>query len=120
MWKNLKFNKQNIEHETLKAILIKMPNNSEYKGYKFWHPSKLVRTMNKGNGYWLTFGYTDEFVFKLFKGKNNQIIKHISAEEMEVAFDPQQDYLETSESYLEVEEPKKIDEEVGVDESLKR
>ena len=39
---------------------------------------------------------------------------------MEAAFDPQQDYLETAESYLKVEEPKKIDEVVGVDESLKR
>jgi len=72
-WKNININKQNIEHQTDRAVLIKMPNNSSYAGFKFWHPSKLVRKgRNKGS---ISIGYNDGFSFKLFKNGNGKYNK---------------------------------------------
>lgn len=125
MWKKIRFNAQNIEHETGKATLIKMPNKSEYKGWMFWHPSKLVREEG-GKGYWLSFSYTDEWDFKIFKGKG-QYRKEIEldVEDMEEAFGVVNDEIGTRQtnddkSYLEVTEPKPINKEVEVDDELKR
>lgn len=91
MWKNININAQNIKGETIKALLIKMPNNSEYKGYCFWHTRKLVRKGRNSNS--VSIGYTDGFTFKLIKygnGKYNKydIIKEIEidVEEFENAF----------------------------------
>lgn len=127
MWKNIEINLQNIETETEKAVLIKMPNNSNYAGYKFWHPSKLVRYGS--NSYARSIGYTDQFTFKLKKygnGKWNktQVIdeKEISVEEFEEAFDCMKSCTrpkDNEESYLIVEEPEKVEKEIEVDGELK-
>lgn len=126
-WKNININLQNVETETEKAVLIKMPANSEYKGYSFWHPKKLVR---KGkHSYAVSLGYTDEFKFSLKKygkGKWNksEVIaeKEITVEEFENAFSKTDKNItagKTDESYLIVEEPEKIDKEVFIKEELK-
>lgn len=89
-WKTINFNAQNIKHETAKAVLIKMPNNSEWNGYTFWHPSKCVRTLIKGNGYFKTFSYTDNWEFTIFKSnkKGERTAEQtLTAEDMEIAFD---------------------------------
>lgn len=123
MWKSIKFNAQNIEFETAKAVLIKMPNKSDYAGYMFWHPSKLVRTIG-GKGYFKSFSYTDEFEFKIFKqGKNRQITAEalLSPEEMEEAFEIVNEQLsDTDECYLEVTEPTKIDDKVEIRAELRK
>lgn len=122
-WKSIKFNAQNIEFETAKAVLIKMPNKSDYAGYMFWHPSKLVRTIG-GKGYFKSFNYTDEFEFKVFKqGKNRQITAEaiLSPVEMEEAFEIVNEQLSgTDECYLEVTEPTKIDDKVEIREELRK
>ena len=127
MWKNIEINLQNIEAETEKAVLIKMPNNSNYAGYKFWHPSKLVRYGS--NSYARSIGYTDQFTFKLKKygnGKWNKtkVIdeKEISVEEFEEAFNCMKSCTrpkDNEESYLIVEEPEKVEKEIEVDGELK-
>ena len=67
-WFKNRFHKNQIKHETDKAVLIAMPKNSAYNGYEFWHPSKVVKDDEKNNAI-ATFSYTDEWVFKLFKQK---------------------------------------------------
>lgn len=92
MWQRIFFNTQSIQRETESAVLIKMPNNSEYIGYSFWHPRKLVREQG-GKGYHLSFSFTDEFVFTLKKygaGRYNfkDVIREIeiTTEQMKDAF----------------------------------
>lgn len=127
MWKNIEINIQNIETDTGKATLIKMPNTSDYAGYKFWHPSKLVRYGS--NSYARSIGYTDEFTFKLFKNGNGKHNKfdvideiEIDAEEFEEAFGCMEDCTRSKnkeESYLIVKEPEKVEKEIEVEEELK-
>lgn len=72
MWHSLKINKNNIKAETGKAVLIACPHSSEYDGYCFWHPSKLVR--EDRNGWTYSVSYTEDFDFRLKKygkGKYN-------------------------------------------------
>lgn len=102
MWKNISINKNQIAAETSKSVLINMPHNSEYNGFSFWHPSKLVR-QGKHNGA-VSLGYTDEFIFKLKKygkGKYNgrEVIDEmeISAAEFAEAFGATNDNIKSKE-----------------------
>ena len=63
MWHKIKISANNIEASTDKAVLIKMKRNSNYDGFVFWHPAKLVREEGK----MLTFSFNDEFKFNLKK-----------------------------------------------------
>lgn len=125
-WKNVDINIQNIETDTGKASLIKMPNKSNYAGYKFWHPSKLVRYGS--NSYARSVGYTDEFTFKLFKNGNGKYNKfnvideiEIGVEEFEKAFECMEDCTreKSKETYLIIEEPEKVEKEIKIKEELK-
>lgn len=125
MWKKVEINKQNIETEIDKATLIKMPNKSKYAGYKFWHPSKLIRYGS--NSYARSVSYTDDFTFKLKKYGNGKYNKfdvideiEISVEEFEEAFECMADCTrgKSEESYLIVKEPKKVEKEVEVNKEL--
>lgn len=126
MWKNININIQNFEYDSGKATLIKMPNNSDYAGYKFWHSNKLIRYGN--NSYSRSIGYTDEFIFKLKKygkGKYNgaDVIDEIeiSVEEFEEAFGCMKDCTraKSNETYLIIKEPEKVNIEIEIEEELK-
>ena len=123
MWHKVYFNSQNIEHDTAKAVLIKMPNKSECAGYKFWHPSKLVREEG-GKGYHMSFSFTEEFQFTIRKyGQNRQVTaeKIIGWDEVLEAFEQVNEQIcGHEEAYLEVAEPDKVDRTVKVREELAR
>lgn len=90
-WKNIEINTNQIKTETERSVLIKMPHKSDYDGYCFWHPAKLVHEGSHSAA--CSIGYTDEFTFHLKKygqGKWNsrEVIdeQEIDAEEFERAF----------------------------------
>lgn len=82
-WNKILFNAQNIEKETTKAVLIKMPKKSSFSKYSFWHPAKLVREEG-GKGFHCSFSFTDEWEFTLKSKTSSQII---NADAMFAAFE---------------------------------
>ena len=123
-WKKITINKNSVAAETSSSVLIKMPNRSEFAGYTFWHPSQLVR-VEGGKGYFISFSYTSDFEFKVFKqGKNRKVLSEyrMSPDEIETAFEVVNNELSSrdDEHYLLVTEPVKIDDEVKVNEELLR
>lgn len=83
---NIIIKNNQIEKTTARAYLIKFPNNSEYKGYKFWIPSSLVKIIDEIN---LNVYLPEDFEIKAFKngnGKHNKFEKiaetNLSTEEM--------------------------------------
>lgn len=128
MWKKINFNTLNIKKETEKAILIKLPSQSKYGDYMFWHPSKLVRDEG-GRGYYKSFSYTDDFTFKIFKngkGKTNRFKKldeiELDPGEIEEAFkNSHYEEEETYDSthYYEVIHPEKLIVSAEIEECLK-
>lgn len=127
LWKSIQINKQNIKADTDKATLIAMPHNSDYNGFKFWFPNKLISSGKYANT--ISIAYNDGFIFNLKKyGKGkfnkNKIIeeKQISYEEFEEAFTSMNkniSFSKNEESYLIISEPKKVDKEIKVLDELK-
>lgn len=90
-WKGLQINSNLIKARTEKYVLINMPHNSEYDGYAFWHPAKLV--WDGLNSAAPSIRYTDGFVFRLKKygkGRYNsrEVLDEIplAPDEMEIVF----------------------------------
>ena len=81
-WKNININKNLIIHDTGKSTLIAMPHKSDYDGWEFWFPSKLVReAFNRKDA--MNIGYNDDFIFHL---KKYDTEKDIDVKEFERAF----------------------------------
>lgn len=126
MWKNININRQNIEAQTAKAVLFKMPHKSRYDGFVFWHSAKLVRDGRHSNA--VSIGYTDDFKFKLRKYGNgryngNKCIdeKEITAAEFEEAFGVMDENISAPEfkNPYETHKPQEVEAvETKADESL--
>lgn len=78
-WKKVTTNSNLIQHETERAVLIKLPKSE----FKFWHPSKCCRTSGK-SGYRLSISYTDEFTFRVFRNGKGQWNKGTVLEKKEL------------------------------------
>lgn len=81
-WKSAIMKEENIIYRTERSVLIKMPDGSSYKGFKFWHPKKLVEYMC-GDCY---IRFSDEFVFKLFKNGNGRFNRREIVDQKEVSW----------------------------------
>lgn len=125
MWKNININKNNIETKTASAVLFKMPHKSNYDGFVFWHPAKLVRDGRHSNS--VSVGYTDDFKFRIkrISQKTFAVLdeKEISVTEFEEAFGVMDENIIASkkdtENYLLIEDPQKVDKEVKIMDELK-
>jgi len=62
IWKIVKGNIEQIEVETPKAMLLKVPGTD----WLYWHPKKLIRQPEEC-AMTLNISFTDEFKFKLMK-----------------------------------------------------
>lgn len=81
MWKSINISKNNIECETDKCLLIKMPHKSEYDGYKVWISKKIAKEGRHKNA--IEIIYKEGFVFSAFK---KDIKEEIYSEDFENAF----------------------------------
>ena len=87
-WHKVPVNFQNIKTETEKAFLIAMPHSSDYDGFKFWYPKKLVR--EGSHAYEVTLSVSDdmEITLRRTSEKTRQVLeeKVVGAEELLAAF----------------------------------
>ena len=91
MWKTININKNNIKEWGKRSALIAFPHSSNYNGYCFWHPIKLIHDGRHEAA--AAIAYNNNFTFRLFKygkGKWNkyEVIDkiEIDVEELESAF----------------------------------
>lgn len=80
-WKKILFNIQNIETETDKAVLINLPHNSNYDGWKLWVSKKLIK--EGSHSYTRSILCTDSFTFKIIRDGDE---KTLTANELEEVF----------------------------------
>jgi hypothetical protein len=99
----IRVNDNQIEYETDKAYLIKMPNSNK----KFWFPKSLSSYIGR------------HFVLQLFDDMKITIFDKSSSKKVNARY--LEDYFTNinDECYLRVEEPKKLDKEVKIPDELR-
>lgn len=112
-WNKIKINNNNIEYTTSNAYLIKLPNKSEFAGYKFWVSYKLI---NEYDNY-IILSCKDDFEFQIFKKNNKDII---TGDMLKDIFECMNDSCrdKTDNSYLIIKEPDKIDMKINIEKEL--
>lgn len=119
-WMKIYINSNSIKGTYGNSTIIHMPQSQkEWKGCVFFHPSKLVRTVN-AKSYVHSVSFTDEFEFKIYK--NKRVIDTLSAEDIIDIFDNssvRSQYQNNKKSYYKEYEPKKVENsKVSVDKEL--
>lgn len=103
-WKNINISKNNVKAETTKAVLINMPHNSDYDGYSFWHPTKLVREGRNRNS--VSIGYTDDFKFRLKKYGKGKWNSHDVIDECEISAEYFEEAFHVMDENIKAKDPK--------------
>lgn len=92
-WTNLELYTNMVLHVSEKTALVAMPFKSEFKGYCFNHPARLVRKTK--NPHLVNLSFSEEFVFNIFKRERNEDgiyvqvdERNLSAEEMRKILEP--------------------------------
>lgn len=85
MWRKININKQNIKVDTGMAVLIACPHKSDFDGYTFWYPSRLVREGDHSNT--ISISYTEEFIFRLKKYGKGKYNSREVLDEVQLAYD---------------------------------
>lgn len=68
-WETVNVNESDFVKKCKNATLFAMPNGSEYEGYQFFHPNKLVHMKESDSNITFDLSYTKDFVFNLTKGE---------------------------------------------------
>lgn len=125
-WRSINIYKNQIETETAKAVLVKMPRSCRYTGWVFWHPRKLVR--DGRNDAAVEISYTDRWSFNVYKMSPKPpfvklATKRIDVAEFEKMFEKIDANIESqkpfSPSVEEVKAPKVEIDKVEVPEDLR-
>lgn len=109
-WRSININKNNIKAETGKAVLIACPHNSDYDGWSFWHPSKLVREGRHSGAVSISYNTEWNFILKKYKGKELVDEDEINYESLEEAFGVVNDNInaKTDKNIYETHKPGKV------------
>ena len=72
MWHNIQFNANLIQHQTERAVLIKLPEEKR----QFWHPIKCVHFVKGSGNSLIKIGVADDMVIRShIPSANNQKIE---------------------------------------------
>lgn len=103
MWRKININNSNIKADTGKAVLIACPHNSDYDGYSFWIPSKMVRERKKSTT--KEISYTEDFEFHLKKYGNGKYNSREVLDEIVVGYEDLEEIFGVTSKNLELANP---------------
>lgn len=115
-WKSININDNLIKASTERSVLIAMPHSSQWDGYCFWHPAKLVREGR--NSASCSVSYHEGFTFRLKKygkGRYNSreaiAESEINAADFEEAFGAVNANIQSKANPYETHKPEKLEPE---------
>ena len=71
---NININRNQVELSTGKALLVKMPHNSDYDGFTFWFPQKLVNEGRHDEALRLVIPVGFSFTLKRISDKTRAVL----------------------------------------------
>lgn len=98
---NININRNQIKHSSGRAILIAMPHNSDYDGFTFWFPEKLVDEGRHGEAVRLCIPVSFNFTLRRTSPKTYKVL----AEEELNAYELVEQFKQTDDNITKKHEP---------------